>query len=426
MKEVDFLIIGAGISGIVLRKFLANQNTVQLDPAPGGYKIGESIIPEHFHNLIVREQMPKIKQLPSYTPKWGTTFVTKDKVAAFPLPKELADIAMHIERSQLEQMMIEDWGLDIIKEKVLDIDFENKIVKSDKNSYKVNKQIIDCSGPAMVIATILGERHPIIKTHCSWAYFDVVKIDDSKYWEDIRKKGKLYLRLNVPSGKLIKVKDDPNWRPSRTTCLTQLDDGVWSWQIPLYDSTRLSFGIVNRHKHTTKEELYELAKKHHAPQYTLEPRPLDNSSDLNKFYVRDNFAQAANKASTKDYILIADAFAFADPIYSVGTGLAVNKAIQVAQLLNEGDWTEEIIQKYNAQYDELIKAAVDGFNFWYTGELLENDEVAKSVQEGLLKGEVFVSGLSQHYSQSVISSFGDVKSKEHYRWPKLSEEKEDN
>ena len=85
MREVEHLIVGAGPAGLVLQRFLREPDTVLLDPSPFGYKIGESIIPEHFGHPLLAELLPALRAQPSYSPKYGTIFVADGCAASFPL-----------------------------------------------------------------------------------------------------------------------------------------------------------------------------------------------------------------------------------------------------------------------------------------------------------------------------------------------------
>lgn len=423
MEQVNYLIIGAGMAGLTLKHFLQDDNTVMVDSQPGRYKIGESIIPEHFHNLEVRRLLPQIKKLPSYTRKMGTIFMTEDEVASFPLPPKLSEMAMHIERAEFEKLMREAWSIPIRKEKVIEIDFEEKIVRTNKQTYKVAKQILDCSGPAMVVASQLDERSEILSVHAVWTYYDVKEVNDDLFFKAARSPGKTYLRFDIPKGRLLPEADEASdWSPSHTTILQRIRDGVWMWQIPLFDCSRLSVGIVSRGDPVSPEAFFDLVERHHAPHYTLSLRKLDNSSPYNSLHRRNHFAQRARVASTLDYILLADAFAFADPIYSVGTGLAVNKAIQVAALLNDGGWTEAKCHAYNEGYEKLLEAAVEAFNFWYSGSLLSDDRIASHVQQLFLRGKIFSKGITKHYAQQVRSAMGAVDS-DYEHWPRLEKGK---
>ncbi len=404
MKQVDYLIIGAGLAGMVLKRFLKNDNTVLIDPNPGGYKIGESIIPEHFRHPAIRADLPLMQKLPSYSPKWGTTFIADGEVASFPLPKEEAGVAMHVSRFEMEQAMLEAWKLDVVRERVTGVDVENKVVTTDKETYEVARQIIDCSGPAMVVARKLGMVKRLWPIYATWAYFDVKDFDISALASHIKAEGWKWRRYDASHRNVLPVEEIEGWHLARTTTLTKLGDGKWCWQIPLHGETRLSFGIVSKAGPVSKEELLETTKTHAAPGYTLEARPLDHSSHHNRVYVRNNFAVQADKPATLDYILISDAYCFADPIYSVGTGLAVNKALEVAGMLNSRDWDKAAVLEYTERYREQIARAVAGFEFWYDGKVLSDGEAASTVADNLLVGSLFQTEVAHHYGHAVADA----------------------
>lgn len=399
--NVDYLVIGAGQAGLVLKRFLDSDRAVLIDPNPGGYKIGESVVPEQFAHPIMRALVPKVRALPSYTPKFGTTFVNDDSVASFPLPPTEAELSMHVARSELEQLMAREWGTAIAREKVVSIDVAKKTVTTDKQTYEVERQIIDCSGPAMVLGTALGQVSTLWPVYAAWGYFDVVSSSDARFWEGIRASGKRYLRYDAPRRRVLPGEEVDGWSPSRTTILTRLRQGVWTWQIPLFDSKLLSFGVVSRHAPVTPDELLAVVRDHRSPNYTLAPRPQDNSSHYNRIYSREGFARRVSSAATLDYILLADAFAFADPVYSVGTALAVNKAIELALILNGPGWSEERRAAWCKSADALLARAIQAFNFWYSGEVLSDDEAAAEVLDNFLVGSAFQVAATRNYGGMV-------------------------
>ena len=397
-QEVDYLIIGAGMAGTVLQRFLNNDNTVVLDPKPGAYKVGESIIPEHFHHPVIRELVPLAKQLPSYCSKTGITFIANDSVASFPLPKHGSQVAMHVERSQLEQLMHQEWKTPIVRERVEDIDLDSMIVTTETQRYRVRNQILDCSGPAMVVARKCDRVMDLWPTYARWAYFDIESIDDTLFWEQIRARNMKYSRFDVPNGQLLEATEDPDWRPSKNTIITQVSQSVWTWQIPLYDHQVLSFGVVSRSDRIGEDEFYELAKRYHAPQYRLRPRPR-GPGPLDRMRTRGRYARRAATPATEKYILIADACSFGDPLYSVGTGIAVNKAIEVAAILNEEGWNSETCARYVADTNRMTDRTYEAFETWYKGELLSSKTHAREVRQNYLVGTAFQVGIANHYSR---------------------------
>ncbi len=388
--RVEYLLIGAGQAGLVLKRFLESKSAVLLDPHPGAYKIGESVVPEQFAHPVMQALVPKVRTLPSYAPKYGTTFISADSVASFPLPACEADLSMHVARNELESLMASEWAIDIVRERVLEIDLSRKLVRTDQQCYEVEKQIIDCSGPSMVVATALGEVSHLWPVYASWSYFDIRSNCDEKFWNAIRSSGKQYLRYDAPRRSVLPAREEiEGWSPSRTTILTRLSHGIWTWQIPLFNSTMLSVGAVSRHRPIGRDELIDIALKECAPNYQLEPRIYDNSSNYNRIYSREGFARRAKKAAALDYILLADAFAFADPVYSVGTALAVNKAIELAAILNGEGFDKRRLAAYCEAAELLLERAVKAFDFWYSGEVLSDDAAAAEVRDNFLIGSAF-------------------------------------
>ena len=97
-QEVDYLIIGAGIAGMTAHHFLESDSVVLLDPKPERYKIGESLVPQHFVPLELRPLLEEVHQSPASHHKEGILFVSDTEVNFFHSTHD-ADLAAHIDRS---------------------------------------------------------------------------------------------------------------------------------------------------------------------------------------------------------------------------------------------------------------------------------------------------------------------------------------
>ncbi|MGE0321605.1 MAG: NAD(P)/FAD-dependent oxidoreductase [Polyangiaceae bacterium] len=396
MQRVEHVVIGAGLAGLVLKHMLASDRVVLLDPAPYSYKIGESLIPELFRHPELERLLPIVRTLPSYTEKRGTTFVGADSVVDFPLARREAGVSMHIFRPELERALAETWGVDIVREKVTGLDLGRRIVHTDAQDYEFSGQVIDCSGPAMFVATTLGEVERLMPVHATWAYYDVKLASDAAYAKHVAERHLEFGRYDPRHELVLKANDVGDWRPSRTTILTQLADGIWSWQIPLYDAKVLSCGVVSRHGPVSEEEYRRLVSEHHAPCFELAPRKV-GAEPLDRLHQRNGFARKAKRASTGDFILVSDAFAFSDPVYSVGTGFAVNQAIAIASKLNSSAWTLRDSEGYNERAESLVSRARSAFDLWYAGKVTTDRGAAREVQRGMLHGDLFREQISQQY-----------------------------
>lgn len=392
---VDYFIIGAGVAGLTLRRFLASDSVVVADPKPFKYKIGESMTPEQFAHPVMRALLPKVHELPSYSRKGGSTFVDGQNVVKFPLPGWEHGLAIHVARPELEQLMADEWGIDIVRERVLEVDLAGKRVRTDRATYEVRRQIIDCSGPAMVLASQLGEVSELWPVWSTWAYYDIEALDPR--FDALLGEGRNVLRFDPVRKRVLEAEELPDWSSARTTILTMLRPGVWLWQISLARTTLLSAGLVSNEGPVKAVDLEDAVARYSAPGYKLKARRRDGTDWRDRYHSRPGFARRAKVASTKDYILLSDAFAFADPIYSVGTTLATNKAIELALLLNAREWDTATSDAYNKEYERLIARAVAAFKSWYTGDLVKDDTAAADVQRGYLAGTAFQVNLTRHY-----------------------------
>ena len=402
--KVDYLIIGAGMAGLTLKHFLKNERTVLLDPAPGGYKVGESVIPETFRHPELKALLPAVRELPSYSKKKGTLFISPTSVASFPIPTRGRELSMHVARHELEDLLRTRWQLDVECERVEAIDFRSRRVTTNRRTYQVRHQILDCSGPAMVVARAAGVLQEAQPVYATWAYLDIEGTDFSRYQAHLQQTGQRLLRYDGIQGRVLPGEEEPGWEPSHTTVLTQLEEGLWSWQIPLFRETLLSFGLVSRKGKIDADTLFDWVEKSHCPHYALKRRPRDRTQAYDRVHTRNRFAQVASTAATLDAILVSDAAAFGDPVYSVGTGVAVNKAIEVAALLNEGGWTPDKCARYCADQERMMKRALAAFEQWYSGQVLNDEQAATEVQENFLLGNTFQVGIATHYSQVLVDA----------------------
>ncbi|MCA9687983.1 MAG: tryptophan 7-halogenase, partial [Myxococcales bacterium] len=204
--------------------------------------------------------------------------------------------------------------------------------------------------------------------------------------------------------RLLTLEEAGAWQPSRTTALVRIDAGVWLWQIPLARESLLSYGVVSRHGSIDEATYRSITAAHASPEFTLRGPRLDDAGPFSRLHRRDGFARQARTPADRDFILLADACAFSDPVYSVGAGFAVNTALQIAELLARGPWTRDACDAYCRRSRALMDRARAAFEFWYSGELLASPAAAREVQDAMLRGELFHEQLSGHYGDVLADS----------------------
>ncbi|NJK31693.1 MAG: hypothetical protein HC927_04340, partial [Deltaproteobacteria bacterium] len=124
-------------------------------------------------------------------------------------------------------------------------------------------------------------------------------------------------------------------------------------------------------------------------------------SPYDRVHVRNGFARQAKRPADRDFILLADAFGFSDPVYSVGTGFAVSQAIEVATSINAGAWSPETCAGYVAHCRATLQRARKAFEFWYSGAVVRNSVAASEVQHDFLLGGLFQAGISESYGAAI-------------------------
>jgi flavin-dependent dehydrogenase len=393
------LIIGAGLAGLVLERLLDSDDVVVVDPNPSGYKIGESLIPDLFRHPVLREPLSAIKALPSYTAKYGTTFVADGSVAYFPVGEREVGEAMHVSRVEMEEAMRGAWKPDIVEARVEHIDFERMVVTTSMGEIAVSGLVLDCSGPAMVVARQRGEVEERRPCHATWAYYDVVEEDPEAFLRVAEERGYDVLQYDVRHRRPIPAEVAAK-EVARTTYLTRIRDGVWTWQIPLFDGKLMSYGVVSRHHAISEDEYREIAEAHQAPHVTLHRRPI-GETPFDRVHSRSGIARRARTPAGERFILLSDAFSFSDPVYSVGAGLAVSQAIEVSEILNEGGWDRAACRAFSARSREIQARAERAFEFWYSGEVISEPSAAAEVQNQFLLGDLFHQQVSRSYGDAI-------------------------
>ncbi|HAN29967.1 MAG TPA: hypothetical protein DCQ06_00080 [Myxococcales bacterium] len=397
----EHLIIGAGITGLVLASEL---NVPVFDKAPGGYKVGESVIPEQFHDPRMSCHLEAIRQLPSWAPKRGTVFQDETEVAFFPLTQHL-DRAMHVARHELEPLLAQRMDVQVMSAEVLEVDVVGRRLRTDKGWWYSRGPLLDCSGPAMLVANALGEVQSLDPLWATWGYHDVLGRNPDAFWHNVTAQGRSASALDVPSGRLMPSPAGAE-DPTAFTNLIRIDDGLWMWHIPLYQHRVLSVGVVSRRGPINAEQYDNLVRQTTEPLWTLKPRIDANEeargdSPLSGLRHRQGFANRAKRAASEDFILVGDAFAFGDPVYSVGTGLAVTQAFEIADRLNAAEWTIDDAHAYHQQSEHNLARMLQAFEYWYQGKVLRDDRIAALVQRGFLTGESFRGASFAAYTQVV-------------------------
>lgn len=398
-SDVDYLIIGAGLAGLTLRRFLDAPRVALLDPHPFRFKLGESIVPDHFRDAAHADIRDEVPSLPSYSPKRGSMYIGPDSVASFPLSPQDYRLASHLRREELEGRMAERWGIEVVRERVQGYDETTNTVRTDRRAWRVAKQVIDCSGVARVLSRAMGMERELWRSYASWMYLDIRAVRDDRFEGFLRETERSYARFDAGVGHPLPREEYEGWAPSNCTIVWRLQDGMFAWQIPLYQKSVLSFGVTSRHGPVSREDLARFARESVAPCYDTDPRPFDGSSDYNRFHVYNRFSRVAERVASERWVLVGDAAFFGEPIYATGTAVAVNAALHLARALNETGWTTAAREAYEARCRQVQSSSLAARRYFFATEQQAQDPETQLFDDRALRGTPFQLTMANNYGR---------------------------
>lgn len=345
-ETCDVVIIGGGPAGAALATFLCRQGheCVILEKSSfPRYHIGESLIP-HTHGIFERLGLLPQMQGSSYPEKYSVRFISPSGRENDPfyfsetIPGDGAR-TWQVERSTFDRMLLhhaESNGAKVMEHtRVHDVLFDGECavgVRAGENgsSFELRaKVVVDASGRSTIIGRQLGLRGkvPGLNKSSVWGYYR--------------------------GGKRLEGKD------AGETTIFLLGEGGWFWYIPLPDD-RISVGIVSPPEYLNIErghydEILEREVRKCAPLWerfenaTLEghARGLKHLSYLNRQTCGDG------------WVMLGDARAFLDPIYSSGLFLAMVSAELAAGSIHEAlesdDCSQSMLGSFEPELDEGIE-----------------------------------------------------------------------
>lgn len=346
----DVLVIGGGPAGSTTAALLAEKGwqvvLLEKDRHPR-FHIGESLLPANvplFERLGVKEAVERIGLLKygaqfvsSYHGKSETFYFTEAVNKSFPF-------SYQVRRSEFDHMLLKNCaakGAAVYEQtRVSHIQFHRKqnslVTAVDANGVLHNWEtrfVIDASGRETFLAGFFGikQSNPKHKSAALYAHFE--------------------------GAERLPGKDAGN------ISVLWFDHG-WFWMIPLKDGA-MSVGAVCwlYYLKSRKTDVQTFFMDTIALCPGVQAR-LRNARLISPVTATGNYSYQAKCMAGEKFIMVGDAFAFVDPMFSSGVMLAMNSAFLGAEVVDDCLTNSRLSRRRLRQYDRTVRHGLKMFS-WF-------------------------------------------------------------
>jgi flavin-dependent dehydrogenase len=348
--KCDVLVIGGGPAGSTISALLADRGwkvyVLEKDSHPR-FHIGESLLPQSIpmlKRLGVLSEVEKIGII-----KYGAQMVSyrygRSQMFYFAQAfDESQPYAFEIKRSEFDAILANNavakgahWHEGVRAQRVDFRSGQTSLVHTEDREGRTQileaRFVVDASGRDTFLSGQLGGKHRS-KKHGSAAVFG--------HFAGVTR------LTGMDEGNII-----AGW----------LDDG-WCWLIPFKDGT-MSVGVVCHPDYlktrSASLDQFLLDTLRQSPPIA---KRMENARPLTPTYAAANFSYRRDTMSGEGYLMVGDAFAFIDPVFSSGVHLALNSGSMGAEVVDaflRGMPDYAIRLK---QFERTVRRGIDTFS-WF-------------------------------------------------------------
>jgi flavin-dependent dehydrogenase len=385
MNEYDAIIIGGGPAGSTAGALLAKKGRkvliLEKEKFPR-YHVGESLMPFCYFTL---ERLGLVDALNerAYTKKHSVQFVTKDGIMSAPFYffqhlDHPAATTWQVNRAEFDELMLDNArskGAEVREEtQVVDFIYEGERVvgvtakTKGGQAYELRASVtVDASGRDALFQSKRRwrKRDPILNKIAIWTLF----------------KG---------------AKRDPGLDEGATT-VAYLDNRGWFWNIPMKDDI-VSSGIVAERDYLYKDTRDPAAIfKREIENNVWIKDHLSCGEQFGEYWVTGEYSYRSEHCAADGIVLIGDAFAFLDPVFSSGVFLALKSGEMAADAidasLEKGDVSASAFSAYGEEICsaiETMRSLVYAFydNDFSFGKLIRKNENLRGTLTDCLIGDL--------------------------------------
>ena len=389
----DAIIIGGGPAGASTAAILAEYGhrvlLLEREKFPR-YHIGESLIPFTFGPLERLGLIPKMRAS-CFTKKYSVSFVQPDGKQSQPFyffnryDRETVAQTWQVTRADFDQMV-----LDHARERGAAVREESAVQKLiTKGDQVIGVEVSDRSGH-------------------TYSVFAPITIDATgKEAFSSRQRG---WRMNDPY--LNKIAIWTYYKGSKrgegidegATTIAFVPEKGWFWHIPLQDD-RVSVGVVAEGKYLTRDGVKEpramFDREVECNQWIKEH--LSTGQCTGEFWVTSEYSRHSRYCAAPGLLLVGDAFAFLDPVFSSGVMLALKSGVLAGEAIHQGLLAQDLSPSRFAEYGKTMREGVENMRklvyAFYDINFSFKDVVMRHPEAGDLITDCLSGDVNRDYSQ---------------------------